>query len=451
MKKRKLRKETFVQSVIILMISQICNKLLGLIYKLYLTNREGFGDKGNAIYSSGFQIYALFLTISSVGVPGAVAKLVSERVAIGDHKGTHRIFKIAFITFGSIGFLSSSILFFGAHYIANSFLQIPEAELTLVALSPSVFLVAISCVIKGYFNGREHLKVTAHAQTLEQFFKTVMSVILVESIAMTTGVDTTIMAAGANLSTTLATILCFFYLYRYYKSMKQEIAWEIKTSVNYRPTRIRKTIQKILSVSIPMSLSSILGTINKNIDSITVVRGLKNFLSEEQAKIQYGILTGKVDTLVTLPMSMNMAFATALLPAISTAKAMGDLETVKKKISFSLLITILIGLPCMIGMILFAKPILMLLFPNATSGSFIYQISCLGIIFIVLEQTISGALHGLGKIIVPGIALLIGVIVKFLLNCFLLPINPEVFFLRRDCRSRFFYRGLSHHCIYYRI
>jgi len=361
MKKRKLKKETFVQSVIILMISQICNKLLGLVYKLYLTNREGFGDKGNAIYSSGFQIYALFLTISSVGVPGAVAKLVSERVAIGDHKGAHRIFKIAFITFGSIGFLSSSILFFGAHYIANSFLQIPEAELTLVALSPSVFLVAISCVIKGYFNGREHLKVTAHAQTLEQFFKTVMSVILVESIAMTTGVDTTIMAAGANLSTTLATILCFFYLYRYYKSMKQEIAWEIKNSVNYRPTRIRKTIQKILSVSIPMSFSSILGTINKNIDSITVVRGLKKFLSEEQAKIQYGILTGKVDTLVTLPMSMNMAFATALLPAISTAKAMGDTETVKKKISFSLLVTILIGLPCMVGMILFAKPILMLL------------------------------------------------------------------------------------------
>ena len=65
--------------------------------------------------------------------------------------------------------------------------------------------------------------------------------------------------------------------------MKQEIAWEIKNSINYRPTRIRKTIQKILSVSIPMSFSSILGTINKNIDSITVVRGLKNFLSEEQA------------------------------------------------------------------------------------------------------------------------------------------------------------------------
>lgn len=370
MKKKKLKKESFMQSVLVLMISQILIKVLGLVYKLYLTNKEGFGDKGNAIYSSGFQIYALFLTISSVGIPGALSKLVSERVAIGDHKGAHRIFKIAFVTFGLIGFCSSVVLFLGAGYIANYFLQIPEAELTLVALSPSIFMVSISCVIKGYFNGRENLKVTANAQSLEQFFKTVLSVILVELIGVVSGVDTTLMAAGANLATTFATFLCFFYLYRYYQTMKKEIAWEIKNSVNYTPTRVRKTIKQILGVSVPMSMSAILGTINKNIDSMTVVRGLKNFLSEEQAKIQYGILSGKVDTLVTLPMSLNMALATALVPTISSAKAMGDIENAKKRISFSLLVTILIGLPCMAGMILFAQPILKLLFPNATSRKF---------------------------------------------------------------------------------
>ena len=416
-------------SVLVLMIAQVINKILGLTYKLYLTNREGFGDKGNAIYGSGFQIYALFLTISSVGIPGAISKLVSERVAVGDHKGAHRIFKIAFITFGLIGFCSSTILFLGAHYIANSLLQIPEAELTLLALSPSIFLVSISCVIKGYFNGRENVKVSANAQCLEQLFKTALSVILVEMIAIVSGTNTAVMAAGANLATTLATFLCFFYLAHYYYVARKEIAWEIKTSVNYTPTRVRKTIKQILSVSIPMSMSAILGTVNKNLDSITVVRGLKKFLSEEQAKIQYGILNGKVDTLVTLPMSFNMAFATALLPVISSAKAKGDIETARKRVSFSLLISILIGLPCMVGMILFAKPILELLFPNATSGSFIYQISCLGIIFIVLEQTMSSTLHGLGKILAPAMALGAGVIVKLLLNLYLVPINPEVFFL----------------------
>lgn len=425
----KTKKESFMSSVLILMISQVLIKILGLIYKLYLTNRGGFGDKGNAIYSSGFQIYALFLTISSIGIPGALAKLVSEKIAIGDTKGAHRIFKIAFVTFGLIGFLSSTILFLGAGYISNTLLQIPEAELTLVALSPSIFFVSISCVIKGYFTGRENLKVTANSHTLEQFFKTVLSVIIVEMVALTTGTDTTIMAAGANLATTLATVLCFLYLYKYYSKMRKEIAFELKRATKNKRTRIIKTIKQILSVSIPMSMTAILGTINKNIDSMTVVRGLKSFLSEEQAKIQYGILSGKVDTLVTLPMSLNMAFATALVPSISSSKAIGDIETIRKRVSFSMLISMLIGMPCMIIMILFAKQILELLFPNATSGAFIYQISCLGIIFIVLEQTISGALHGLGKMLTPAIALGIGVIIKFILNMYLIPINPSDFFL----------------------
>ena len=212
-------------------------------------------------------------------------------------------------------------------------------------------------------------------------------------------------------------------------SCGDEITLEIKSTVKHQPTRVRKTLKQILSVSIPMSLTGILATINKNIDSMTVVRGLRNFLSGEEAKIQYGILSGKVDTLVTLPMSFNMSFSTALIPAVSSAKATGDMQTIRKRTSFSILITILLGLPFMVGMILFSEPILKLLFPNATSGSFIYQISCLSIIFIVLEQTICGTLHGLGKMMTPAIALGIGVLVKLILNLILIPINPKDFIL----------------------
>lgn len=428
-KNRKIKKEGFMKGVVILMFSQVLIKVLGLIYRMYLTNRQGFGDKGNAIYSSGFQIYALLLTISSVGVPNAVSKLVSERVAIGDHKGAHKIFKIAIVTFGTIGFICAIFLYTQAGRIANFWLQIPEAEMSLVALSPSIFFVSLICVIRGYFNGRECVKVTANSQSIEQTFKTLLTIIIVEIIAVISGVDTTIMASGANLATTLSSILCFAYLYMYYASVKKEIAREVKNTVNYKYKSISKIIKEILSVSIPMSLTPILSTINKNIDSMTVVRGLKNFLTESMAKAQYGILSGKVDTLVTLPMSFNVAFITALVPAVSSAKATGNIENVKKRIEFSLLVTILIGLPCTLGMIIFANPILELLFPNQVSGGFILQVSALSIIFIVLEQTISGVLQGIGKTMIPAISLGIGVIIKFILNLILIPINPEKFVL----------------------
>lgn len=419
---KKVKGESFMQGVMALMFSQVLIKLLGLVYKWYLTNKEGFGDEGNAIYSAGFSIYALLLTISSTGVPNAVARLVSQHTAKGDYRGAHRVFKIALGTFAVIGLIGTLILFFGAHYIANVWLAIPEAELTLVALSPAIFFVAIICVFRGYFNGRENMKATANSQTIEQLFKTIFTVLVVEIVAICSGVSTNLMAAGANLATTLATVGSFFYLYIFYKMRREDLAKEIVSSKNYETKNIWKTVKSILSVSVPMSLSSILTSINRNIDSTTVKRGLQTFLSEQDALKQYGILSGKVDTLVSLPLSFNIAFATALVPAITTAKTKGDMKTANKRVSFSLLVTMLIGLPCMIGMIIFAQQILNLLFPNATDGAFVLQVSALTIIFTVLEQTVSGALQGIGKIMTPAIALLVGVALKFILNLVLVPI-----------------------------
>ena len=242
-KKSTHKKESFMQGVVTLIFSQVLIKLLGLVYTLYLTNREGFGDKGNGIVAAGYQIYAMLLTISSIGVPNAISKLVSERIALGDHKGAHRIFKIAFATFSIIGIIGSLMLFFGAHMIANYWLQIPEAEMTLVALSPAIFFVAVSSVMRGYFNARQNIKATARSQTIEQIFKTALTVILVEIVAIISNVSTEWMAGGATLATTLATFAGFAYLYMYYKVRRREIAAEIISTVNYKYERVRNIIK----------------------------------------------------------------------------------------------------------------------------------------------------------------------------------------------------------------
>ena len=247
------------------------------------------------------------------------------------------------------------MLFLGANVIANYWLQIPDAEMTLVALSPAIFFVAISSVMRGYFNGRQNIKATARSQTIEQVFKTALTIILVEIIAVISNVSTEWMAGGATLATTLATMSGFGYLYLYYKTRSKEIAVEIKSTVNYKYERVRTIIRRILVVSIPIALTAIMSSLNKNIDSFTVVRSLKQFMPEDMALSQYGILGGKVDTLTSLPLSINVAFSTALVPAISAAKARKDKKTITEKTSFSLLTSMLIGLPCTIGMCIFAS------------------------------------------------------------------------------------------------
>ena len=420
--KHKIKKESFMQGVITIMFSQILIKVLGLIYTLYLTNREGFGDAGNAIYVSGYQIYALLLTISSIGVPNAISKMVAERLAVGDNRGANRVFKVALATFGIIGACGTVLLFAFSHIIAYNWIQIPEAELTLIALSPAIFFVSISSVFRGYFNGRRTLKITARAQTIEQIFKTLLTIVIVEIVAYITTTSTEMMAAGANLATTIATFTSFAYMFIYYRTKRKEIGNEIQQTVNYKYENVKTIIKRILMVSIPLTLSSIMTSFNKNIDSFTVKRILSTYLGSDTAQTLYGILGGKVDTVTNLPLAINIAFATALVPAISAARAQKDTETATKRVSFSLLTSMLIGLPCVVGLVVFAQPILNLLYPNANSGALLLQLVSIGVIFSILNQTISGALQGFGKVMIPAYALGAGCLVKLILNLILLRI-----------------------------
>ena len=316
-------------------------------------------------------------------------------------------------------------MFLGAKVIANVWLQIPEAEYTLMTLSPAIFFVSISSVIRGYFNGRQKMSATARSQTVEQIFKTSLTIILVEIVAICTNVNTELMAAGANLATTFATFLSFSYIFALYKMNQKEEITQMNQlqKVDSLRESAKTIIKKILAVSIPISLSSLISAINKNIDSVTVVRLLKPLIGEASAKAKYGILGSKVDILTSMPLAFNIAFATSLVPVISGARIKNDTETINKRLHLSLLITILIAFPCTFGMFLYASPILELLFPNASSGGTLLAISAFTIIFTALAQTINGALQGLGKIRVPAIALGCGVIVKFIANLLLIPVE----------------------------
>ena len=420
--KSKNKKNTFMESVIVLMFSQVIIKIVGLIYKLYLTNKDGFGDRGNAIYGAAFQIYALFLTVCSIGVPNAISKLVASKVAIGDNKGAYRIFKIAFALFGFLGFICSTLLFFGANYIANLYLQIPEAEMTILALSPSVFFVSIASVLRGYFNGRENISITANSQSIEQVFKTLFTILIVEQIAIMSCNNTILMAAGATIATTISSLFSVICMYKYFIKRKKELWQEVVSSKIHKKESISRIIKNILLVSVPIALCGLFSATTKTIDALTVVRILKNLIGEEQATLQYGILNGKVDTLIALPYSFNIAFATALVPTISAAIAKKQINDAERRIKFSILVTILIGLPCSIFMSMFSNQILELLFPNAADGGEMLKYSAWTIIFVVLIQTINGALQGLGKINVPVIAFAIGALIKLSFNLILIPI-----------------------------
>ena len=360
-----IKKQTFMNGVLIIMVSQILIKVFGFIYRIILTNFPQFADEGNSYYGSGFQVYTLLLAIATTGIPNTISKLVSEKMAIGDKRGAHRIFRTAMCVFSLIAIIFA--LFFGSGFISSHILKNPGVKYTLMSLSPAIIFVAMSAVLRGYFVGMGNMMEYSKAQVLEQIINSVFSIIFV---VMLLGSTPEIMAAGSTLATTVATSSAFLYLLLYYNRNKKEIWHEINKSDKFVIEPTKKLAKKLISYAIPISLGSVVVALSGVIDLMTVMDGLQKFGYDLQtANEKFGILLGKVDILNAVPLSINVAFSVALVPFISSAIARGKNDEAINKINFSLKVSALIALPCAFGLFILAEPIFELLFPNAPNGA----------------------------------------------------------------------------------
>ena len=472
---KKTKKQTFMGGVLTIMMAQIFIKLLGFLYRHVLINIPEFGDEGSGLYGIGFNIYMLLLTIATVGVPGAIAKLVSDRVAKGKVEEAKYIFKKALILFSTIGFIGMLIMLVSAPYLAKMAGN-EAATGVLVALAPSVFFVSIASVIRGYFNGMYNMKPASFNQALEQIFKAGLTIafvfglhyifinqnVLSAKLGLSTENITSVMAMWANIASTISCAIGLVYLIAYFRFHRKDIYEISKDDDNFKNIssdkesknldelnetksgieKAIKTVKMILALSIPMSLASVVSAINRNIDSFTVnnilqevvpfikpaLSGSHDLIVKEATRL-YGILSGKVDMLIGLPLSINIAFATALVPAVTECLAKNNRELAAKRIENSLKFSLLIALPCSVGLCILSGPILELLFHGqlvtSPEAPLLLSISAFTVLFTVMNQTINASLQGLGRVYIPAIALLCGVIVKFVLNLILIRI-PEI-------------------------
>lgn len=423
-------KNSFASNVVMLMLSNILIKVLGLVYRLAITNVKGFGDLGNGYYSAGYQVYAVLLIISSQGIPGAVSKLVSAKVAKGEYNKAHRIFKISMYVFGLIGLICSLLLLFGGKFVATNILNVPDVKYVLWVLSPAIFFVCVSAVIRGYFAGLGTMKASSTSQSLEQLFNCVLTITFVYSLV---GKDAYIMAAGGNVSTTLAVLISFSYLLFFYKKNIKKYKEESNDEVIINKVENKKIAKLIIMTAIPLTIGSVISVVTSFIDTVTVSNCIQiaykgilptKALLEKEAMRAAGILS-KVDTLVNLPLAVNLSFYFALIPEITSLISKKSFKEAARKISSSIATSLFIIIPCAVGFIVLSDSILKMLYPNASDGSLVLQIASVTMILVAINHTLQGSLFGLGKMYTPALALLCGSAVKIVLNMMLIS-NPNI-------------------------
>jgi stage V sporulation protein B len=414
---------SFMKQAIILAAASLIVRFIGFLYRIPLTGL--IGDEGNGIYASGYYIYTFLLVLSSAGLPAAISKMVSERVVQKKYEDAHNVFLVSFIFASTLGLICSLLLFFGAEFLAN-FVENPDSVYSIITLSPTVFIVAVMSVFRGYFQGLNTTVPTAVSQVIEQIFNAVFSV-YIAYILLGNGIE--FAAAGGTSGTGIGALAGLVFIFGCYLLARKGIVKRARAYTS-KDREDRETKAKIAITLAKTAFPIILGTAIFSIANLADLKMVMNRLGAsgsytyEEAKILYGQLTGKYVVLTTLPIFVATSLSTAVVPNLASAM-FSDKANIKRKIDLALRMTMIISIPAAIGMGVLGDQILTLLWPNNDKGGILLQVGSVAIIFLALAQISTGVLQGIGKVHIPAIAAFFGAMVKISLNHWLIPI-PEI-------------------------
>lgn len=416
-------KDSFLKGAIILGVAGIVVKIMGAFFRIPLGNL--IGSKGMGYYQAAYPVYTLFLTLATAGFPTALAKLVSEKTAIGDHKGANKIFRVAYTVLSITGLISFCLLFFGANYIVTDLMDNPGAYYAMLAIAPALLFVPAMSSYRGYFQGKRDMSKIAISQVTEQFFRVVLGIAMAYYFMEQSGPE--IGAAGAIAGATIGSIGSITYLIiAYFKESKQRKA-DIKASKRFKDESTLNILKKILLVAIPITIGASVMPLVNMIDNIVVIRRLvEGGFTRTEAVSLFGQLTGMAMAIVNLPSVITSAIGMSLVPSISESFALGKVEKARKETRSAIKVTLLVVLPCAFGIASLAGPIMELLYPKepAFLGTILFTISP-AIIFLGLIFSLNGILQGMGKPMIPVIALSIGMIFKIIIS-YTLTVNPDI-------------------------
>ena len=400
---RDMRRQSFLQGAMLLTITGLINKALGAVYLIPLTRL--IGAEGIGLYQMAYSVYGTILVVSSSGLPIAISKLVSERLARGEETNALRVFRVSLIFLLVTGIAFSVFLSLGASTIARRFLGDPRSYYTIKNIAPAVFLVAVMSAFRGYFQGRQIMLPTALSQLSEQVVRVSLALFLAY-ILLPRGVEFS--AAGSAMGAVggaFAGLLVLIAIYIHERAGKRPaLSSHIDSNEDYL-----SILGELVSFAIPITIGSLIAPLGDLANAAIIPARLRlSGKSMAEATALYGQLSAMGMSLIALPTVFTTAFATSLVPIISASMSKGNLAGARARAREAIRFTLIIALPAFVGLRELAWPICDLLFGCREAGNPLSVLAA-GVIFLCLQQTISGLLHGLGMPLVTARNLLIGI------------------------------------------
>ena len=373
-----MKKKAFLKGAAVIAAGGFLSKLVGAIYKIPLTNL--IGGYGLGLYQMAYPIYCLLLTVSATGIPSSIACLTAERISRGERE--EPLVKTSLKLFCAIGLVGTLLM-----AVLAPLLSAAQSERGLVggyfALAPSVVLVSAISVFRGVFQGRANMLPTAISEIVEQLVKASLGLVFAWRYHGDIYKAVTLLLLAVSVSEAVALV---YIIVAYFRAKKGEKSQKDGGRVG---------LKTVLTLSVPVTLSSSLFPLSSLVDSVLVVRLLGGYA--ENAVSLYGLFAGAATTIVGLPSSVCYGLAAASIPSVAAARGTGDTAELKKRVWYALMITLVISTVFAVGTYAFAGFAVDVVFRglSASDRALVAEMVrglSIGVVFLCGTQTLSACL-----------------------------------------------------------
>ena len=414
------RKSNFIAQAGILAAAGIISRIIGLLYRSPM--HAVIGDLGSGYYDSAYRYYTIILLISSYSIPSAISKVIAQKLAVKEYRNAHRIFLCALGYVLVVGAVASIFLFFGAGLFVSE-----EAVPVLRTFAPTIFVYGILGVLRGYFQAHKSMAQTSVSQILEQIANAVVSVgaayLLIKGVmgSMEVPADNagqvtraTHGAIGSAMGTGAGVLAALLFMLGMYALNKNIIHGRIRRDRHTNVESYGEILKMITMVVTPFILSTAVynlsGTVNNDIYTkrFPAIRALNSV----EIYSRWGVFSQAL-VISNIPIAFASAIAAAAMPSVAQLVAARDEEGTRENISLAVKTTMLISIPCAVGLFVLARPVTALLFTYTKEAedlaTALLMALALSVVFYALSTLNSQVLQGLGKLNMPiinaGIAL----------------------------------------------
>ena len=396
---KKLKKNTFIQGTLITSIILIIIKILGALYVIPFY--KIIGSNGGTLYSYAYNIYNLFLNISTAGIPVAIAMIISEYLALNMDDAKERAYKIGKKIILILSLVSFLIVFLGADVIAKFIISdvsggnpVSDIAYVIRAMSFCLIIIPFLSALRGYLQGHKYVVPTSYSQLIEQVVRIFVvifgSYLVIKVFKKPVNVGVAVSLLGAFIGGLAA----YIYLSIKVKNNKSEFpVSEKKDAVSNKVIA-----KKILSYCIPLIIISVVDNLYTIVDVKLIIKGLNIVgYSAIESEMMSGIVSTWAPKICTIIVAIAIALTTNIIPHVTSSFIKKDMKEVNRRFNQAISTMLLITIPMALMLLLLSNEGYFIFYGKSNYGPLILKVSAISHVFFGIWSVINTCLQSMRK------------------------------------------------------